>query len=52
MDKVNTTQLRPCMFDKRPGLYHPWAGVAEIVPPSHMVGGPGGGVVRGVVGIL
>lgn len=52
MDKVNTTQLRPCMFDKRPGLFHRWADVAEIVPPSNMVGGHGGGVVRAVVGII
>lgn len=52
MDKVNITQLRPCMFDKRPGLFHRWADVAEIVPPSNMVGGHGGGVVRAVVGII
>lgn len=52
MNKVNTIQLRPCMFDKRPGLFHRWADVAEIVPPSNMVGGHGGGVVRAVVGII
>lgn len=33
-------------------LFHRWADKAEIVPPSVLKGGHGGGIVRGVLAIV
>ena len=35
-----------------PALFHCWIPVSEIVAPSLMVGGHGGGVVSGVLALL
>lgn len=62
---TQTAEKRPCVVsvvtrDKnrkiathtRNALFHRWADKAEIVPPSVLKGGHGGGVVRGVLAIV
>lgn len=45
--------LRSCWYrGTKPALFHCWVAVSEIVAPSPMLGGHGGGVVSGVVALL
>lgn len=44
---------RACWYQgTTPALFHCWVAISEIIPPSLMVGGHGGGVVSGVVALL
>ena len=43
---------RSCMVDGRPGNFHLWEQFSTVVPPSPMVGGPPGGTVSSVYGIV
>ncbi|MDL2238159.1 hypothetical protein LJC56_10115 [Christensenellaceae bacterium OttesenSCG-928-K19] len=45
-------ELRPCIVGCKSALFHKWADKSEIVYPSPMVGGHGGGVVAETVGIV
>lgn len=45
-------ELRPCLVGGAPALFHMWEERSEIIEPSIMVGGHGGGVVKGVNGIV
>lgn len=38
-------ELRPCLVDGKRALWHEWTTRWEIVPPSIMTGGHGGGQV-------
>lgn len=41
-----TSELRPCIVNGKKALFHRWTDRSEIVAPSYMVGGHGGGVVK------
>ena len=43
---------RSCMVDGRPGVFHLWEQFSTVVSPSPMVGGPPGGTVSSVYGIV
>ena len=43
---------RSCMVEGRPGYFHLWEQFSTVVPPSPMVGGPPGGTVSSVYGIV
>lgn len=43
---------RSCMVDGRPGVFHLWEQFSTVVSPSPMVGGPPGGVISNVYGIV
>lgn len=47
-----TEYLRPCYVHERKALFHKWEDKSEIVPPSIMVGGHNGGIVRCTLGIV
>lgn len=40
------------MAEGRPGNFHLWEQFSTVVPPSPMVGGPPGGTVSSVYGIV
>ena len=43
---------RSCTVDGRPGVFHLWEQFSTVVPPSPMVGGPPGGTLSSVYGIV
>lgn len=45
-------ELRPCSVGDKKALFHMWDEVKQIVPPSNMIGGHGGGVVSETFGIV
>ena len=46
-------ELRPCYIGgKKKGLFHGWIDKSDIVPPSVMVGGHNGGVIRGTYALV
>lgn len=45
-------KLRPCLYKDKKALFHCWFQVSEIVAPSIMNGGHGGGVISGVLGLV
>ena len=47
-----TESLRRCEVDGKAALFHRWCDISEIVPPSVMVGGHGGGVAQDTFGIV
>ena len=49
---VSQTEMRPCVVLGKKAFFHRWADKAEIVPPSVLRGGHGGGIVRGVLAIV
>lgn len=49
---MNTNKLRPCKVGKEVYLFHGFTQISQIVPPSIMRGGHGGGVVAGAYAIL
>lgn len=49
---LERTDNRKLITNTRKALFHKWAEKSEIVPPSYLKGGHGGGVVRGVVAIV
>lgn len=49
---MNTNKLRPCKVGEELHLFHGFTQISQIVPPSLMRGGHGGGVVTGVYAIL
>ena len=44
--------LRPCIADGEKAMFHRWAEVSQIVPPSPMVGGHLGGVAKDIVALV
>jgi hypothetical protein len=49
---IRTTEYRPCYVGGKKALFHKWEDVSEIVEPSIMKGGHGGGVVKGTLAIV
>lgn len=49
---VSNSEMRPCIAHGKKAFFHRWADKSEIVPPSVLKGGHGGGVVRGVLAIV
>lgn len=49
---VTTADYRPCIIDGEKAMFHRWEDKSWIVPPSPMVGGHPGGVVRGTYAIV
>lgn len=45
-------ELRPCLVDGKRALWHEWTTRWEIVPPSIMVGGHGGGQVSASLAVV
>jgi hypothetical protein len=45
-------ELRPCIVKGRKALFHKWSDKSNIVPPSPMIGGHDGGVLKLTVGII
>lgn len=37
---------RPCMIDDRKAIWHRWMTRKEVIPPSPMLGGHGGGEIQ------
>lgn len=49
---VNESKLRPCKVGEEFYLFHGFTQISQIVPPSLVRGGHGGGVVAGSYAIL
>ena len=49
---MNTNKLRPCKVGEELYLFHGFTQISQIVPPSLMRGGHGGGVVAGAYAVL
>ena len=49
---MNTNKLRPCKVGEEFYLFHGFTQISQIVPPSLMRGGHGGGVVSGAYAVL
>lgn len=52
---MNDTEMRPCLIGKdfdQKALFHRWVDLSQIVPPSLMAGGHGGGVVKDVCALV
>lgn len=49
---IKTAEMRPCFVGDKKALFHRWSEQAEIVPPSILKGGHGGGVVRGTLAVV
>jgi len=46
-------ELRPCIVNgNKKALFHMWEQYSDIIAPSPMVGGHGGGVLNYVMGII
>lgn len=45
-------ELRPCLVDGKRALWHKWTTRWEIVPPSIMAGGHGGGQVSASLALV
>lgn len=45
-------ESRPCYYKGRKAVFHKWSQYSNIIPPSPMVGGHGGGVVSGTMAII
>lgn len=52
MKVIGEMEKRPCIVDGKEALFHCWQERTRIVPPSPMVGGHGGGVLKWTVGIF
>lgn len=44
--------LRPCLVDGKRALWHEWTTRREIVPPSIMAGGHGGGQISATFALV
>lgn len=44
--------LRPCLVDGKRALWHEWTTRQEIVPPSIMAGGHGGGQISATFALV
>ena len=52
-DMTVKKELRPCIVgNSEKALFHQWEQFSEVIPPSPMIGGHGGGVVSYVFGIV
>lgn len=49
---MNTNKLRPCKVGEELYLFHGFTEISQIVPPSLMRGGHGGGVVADAYAVL
>lgn len=49
---VSNAEYRPCIVDGKRALFHRWTERANIVPPSPMIGGHNGGVIKDTAGIV
>lgn len=47
-----TKELRPCLVDGKRALWHEWTTRREIVPPSIMTGGHGGGQISATFALV
>ena len=52
MEFVLRRELRPCLVNGEKGLFHEWEQFSEIIPPSPMLGGHGGGVIGMTYGLV
>lgn len=49
---VFMTEKRPCIVWGKNALFHRWSNVSDVVAPSLLKGGHGGGVIAYTVGIV
>jgi hypothetical protein len=49
---VSNSEYRPCIVRGQKALFHQWIERAQVVPPSPMVGGHSGGVMKAPFGII
>ena len=49
---MHENKLRPCKVGEELYLFHGFTQISQIVPPSLMRGGHGGGVVAGAYAVL
>ena len=42
----HSAEYRPCYVDGKKALFHRWTERSEIIPPSPMIGGHGGGCIK------
>lgn len=49
---IKTSEYRPCIIEGKKALFHRWEEVAKVIPPSPMVGGHNGGIVKMTLGII
>lgn len=47
-----TAELRPCLVDGKYAFFHKWVEKSHIVPPSPMIGGHDGGVIKYALAIV
>ena len=45
-------ERRPCYIEGKKAMFHQWINRAQIAPPSMMVGGPAGGQLWDVFGLV
>lgn len=45
-------ELRPCIVNGVQALFHRWVQMADIIPPSPMIGGHKGGVAQRCVALV
>ena len=43
---------RRCTVKGKKAIFHTWAEISKVVPPSNMIGGHAGGVVKQTVAII
>lgn len=49
---TTTAEYRPCYADGKKALFHRWTEEAQILPPSIMKGGHGGGQLKTTFAIV
>ncbi len=49
---IKTSEYRPCIVDGKKALFHRWVERSEIISPSLMIGGHGGGCAKWTVAIV
>ena len=48
----NTSVLRLCSVNNKIAFFHRWIECSDVVPPSPMVGGAPGGVIKSTLAIV
>ena len=49
---IQSNEYRSCVVDGKKALFHKWTERSQVIPPSPMVGGHGGGVMKAPFGII
>jgi hypothetical protein len=45
-------ELRPCLVSGQKALFHRWVDISNVIEPSPMIGGHGGGVIKSTLGLI